>query len=127
MTQAQLRTALKAQLDIDNHLGVYSKDSKEPSEPAIRVGEPHPSWYVETGLECVIDPFPQLVPIGVTYDGAYIQEVFRVYLVQHNTGDLLGAVRRIVNYFQTVTATTVNSRNRVIDVPYYILEIRNPD
>jgi hypothetical protein len=127
MNQSDLRTALKAILDKGSFLGTYNKDSKEPNEPAIRVGEPNPSWHCSSGLECVIDEYPQLVPVRATYDGADIQEVYRIYLVRHNSGDLLAAAKRILQYFQTATAQTVNSRQRVIDVPYYIIEIRNPD
>ena len=126
MTQAELRTALKAILDKKSYLGTYDKGSKEPTEPAIRVGEPDPSWHCSNGLECVIDEYPQFVPVRATYDGADVQEVYRVYLVRHNSGDLLAAAKRIVKHFQTATATTVNRKQRVIDVPYYVIDIRNP-
>ena len=124
MTQTQLRTRLSNILS--SYLGTFSKPN-EPTEPAIRVGEPSPDWWCDNGLECIIDEYPNLGAQGLTYDGNSVTETYRVYLVRHETGDLLKAARAIINYFGTASATFVPSRARVIDVPYYVIDIFEPE
>ena len=124
MTQSQLRDRLETILS--SYLGVYAK-ANNTSEPAIRVGEPSPDWRVADKLECVIDPFPSFGTQGLTYDGNTPTETYRVYLVKHNSGDLLEACKAILRYFGTAQATPINSRNRIIDVPYYAVDIFEPE
>lgn len=124
MSQSELRARLADILS--SYLGVYSKPN-EPNEPAIRVGEPSLDWRVASGLECVIDEFPSFGSQGLTYDGNTVTETYRVYLVRHNSGDLKKACQAIIRYFGTAQATPVNSRSRVIDVPYYAVDIFEPE
>lgn len=125
MTAEELRDRLAKTVFLGNLLGNYSKGDAEPAEPAIRVGEPPKSWSVSDKMECVILKRPNKRPIGATYEGSNLLNIWRVYLISHGDWTLVeSAVDKLASAFIIMGVTYIPEEKTIARPEYYIVDFQ---
>lgn len=109
MTPAALRTALAGLLS--DQLGTYTLPN-DATVDAIYVGEP-PSDWTASGLEVVIAIDPDFANTPLQNGEHNLAETNLVRLVQHGSGSLAAAVRRVARRFPNCSVRDVPSNERL--------------
>lgn len=104
MTPVQLRSVL-AEL-LSDLLGQYALPGAPGGVPAINVGSPPPG-VTATGLEAVIRATPEQRGEPLINHEFTLFETLHVRFVQHGSGNIAAAVRRVLRKFPDAVVTEV--------------------
>jgi hypothetical protein len=120
VTPAQLRAAIAALLA--TQLGTF-KLPNGTTTPAVYVGDPPPDW-IATGLEVRIEPLAEF-DVTPTHAGEGIALEYRVALIPRSATNVVTAVRRLVQRFNTTAPRVVPANERLGILQQYTLTIRS--